>query len=220
VEDGSRPSHRAAHCGDGPFRQNGYYIAPFRKKDVSHHQNAWARQEEQIAQRMAEIKVRSLTPAKSMNAFQSFENAKATMAKDVAALNFEGSTVVARHRLISIDLLTGKLKARTAPDAKVSCYINLPTTAGEELARRLEQVIMNPKLAVCLLSFDAWDDLTSTLWAYTNTDWRNICRVWRASNSHPKPPNYSHRGFRITESFRGTRASAAVGEPSGPLYYQ
>jgi hypothetical protein len=103
-----------------------------------------------------------------MNAYQSLEDAKAGMARDVAALNFDGSTVTGRHRLISIDLLTGKLKARTTPDAKPCCYINLPTTAGEESARRMAQVITNPKLVVCLLSDEAWNDLTSTLWAYTN----------------------------------------------------
>ncbi len=67
-----------------------------------------------------------------MNAFQSFEQAKATMAKDVAALKFEGSTVLGGHGLINIDLLSGKLKARTAPDAKPCCYINLPTAAGKK----------------------------------------------------------------------------------------
>ncbi len=63
AEDGVKPTHRAAHCWDGPFRQGGYYIAPFRKKDVSHHQNIWARQQELTLQRLAEIKARSLTPA-------------------------------------------------------------------------------------------------------------------------------------------------------------
>jgi hypothetical protein len=81
-----------------------------------------------------------------MNAFQSFENAKAAMAEDVATPKFVGNTVVGRHGLISIDLLAGKLKARTAPDAKVSCYLNLPTAAGEEAVQRLGQIFMNPKL--------------------------------------------------------------------------
>ena len=86
-----------------------------------------------------------------MNAFQSFEQAKAAMTRDVAALKFEGTTVTGRHGLISIDLLTGKLKARTAPDAKACCYINLPTTAGEDRGRRMQEVMTNPKL--CLAPF-------------------------------------------------------------------
>ena len=71
-----------------------------------------------------------------MDAYQSFAHAKASMAKDVAALKFEGNTVIGRHGLISIDLSTGKLKARLAADAKVSCYLNLPTTQALRLRGR------------------------------------------------------------------------------------
>jgi hypothetical protein len=100
-----------------------------------------------------------------MNAFQSFEKAKAAMARDIAALSFEGHNVTGRNRLVSIDLFTGKLTARIAPDAKPFCYINLPTAIGSD-TEELQKALMNPKLVA--LSFDAWDDLTSTLWAYTN----------------------------------------------------
>ena len=29
-------SHRGAHCNEGPFKNGGYYIAPFRKRDFKH----------------------------------------------------------------------------------------------------------------------------------------------------------------------------------------
>jgi hypothetical protein len=32
----------------------------------------------------------------------------------------------------------------------------------------MEEILTNPKLAACLISFDAMDDLTSVLWAYIN----------------------------------------------------
>jgi hypothetical protein len=66
AEGGVKPTHRDAHCCDGPFRESGYYIAPLRKKDVSHQQNAWARQQELTYQRLTEIKARSLTPAQHL----------------------------------------------------------------------------------------------------------------------------------------------------------
>jgi hypothetical protein len=103
-----------------------------------------------------------------MDTFQSFEHAKESMASDVATLKFAGNTVTGRHGLISIDLLTGKLKARLAAGAKVSCYINLPTLAGVEASQSLQAVMTNPKLMACLSSHDSWDDLTSTVWAYVN----------------------------------------------------
>lgn len=30
-----RPEHRQAHCAGGPFSEGGYYIAPFRKRDLA-----------------------------------------------------------------------------------------------------------------------------------------------------------------------------------------
>jgi hypothetical protein len=101
-----------------------------------------------------------------MNASVKFQQIKAAMAEDIATLRFEGSSITGRHGLVSIDLLSGKLKARTAPDAKAFCYINLPTAVGSD-SEALQKALMNPKL-VAHLSLDAWDDLTSALWAYAN----------------------------------------------------
>jgi hypothetical protein len=54
--DGFKPSHRVAHCTPGrPFDLHGYYIAPFRQKDVAHHRNAWALQQEKLFQRIARV---------------------------------------------------------------------------------------------------------------------------------------------------------------------
>ena len=46
-KDGFRPSPRVPHCFSGPFHEGGdYLVAPFRKTDVSHLANSWARQQE------------------------------------------------------------------------------------------------------------------------------------------------------------------------------
>jgi hypothetical protein len=81
-----------------------------------------------------------------VNVYEHLAQAKASMAADIAALQFEGTTVIGRHGLVSIDLLTGKLKARMAPDGKPICYLNLPTTTGVEASQRLEEALINPKL--------------------------------------------------------------------------
>jgi hypothetical protein len=39
--DKMRSQHRAAHCDpESPFHEHGYLIAPFRKKDLCHHQTS------------------------------------------------------------------------------------------------------------------------------------------------------------------------------------
>jgi hypothetical protein len=74
------------------------------------------------------------------------------MSEEVAALKFEGTTVVGCHRRVSIDLLTGKLKARLAPDAKPVCYINLPLSAGSDTDA---QISGNPCAQLCTKTLDA-----------------------------------------------------------------
>jgi hypothetical protein len=90
---------------------------------------------------------------KSMNAFK----------QDMAGLRFEGTTVTGRNRLISIDLLTGKLQARTAPEAAPCYEINLPMAGVHET---LETTLMDPELRA--LSDAAGNDLSLTLWVYMN----------------------------------------------------
>jgi hypothetical protein len=101
-----------------------------------------------------------------MNAYEHLAQAKESMAADVAALRFEGTTVVGRHGLVSIDLMTGKLKVRTAPDGKPICCLNLPTSTGVEASRCMERVMLQlmPYLGSCA----AMDDLTAVLWAFIN----------------------------------------------------
>jgi hypothetical protein len=83
--------------------------------------------------------------------------------QDKAGLHFEGTTVTGRNRLISIDLLTGKLQARSARAANPCYEINLPRSGVHET---LQATLMNPELQA--LSDAAWNDLSLTLWVYMN----------------------------------------------------
>ena len=79
-------------------------------------------------------------------------------------LRFEGTVVTGRNGLISVDLLTGKLQARTAPE-EPPCYEMILPMADEWTIT--EATVMNPELKV-YLSNAALIDLSLTIWVFMN----------------------------------------------------
>jgi len=96
-----------------------------------------------------------------------FQAAQAEFADEIAALLFEGTVVTGRHRLVSIDLARAKVLFRKHPSKKPFCYLALPTRGGPGYADAVTRILMHPKLKG-VLSIGTMEDLTATLWAYTN----------------------------------------------------
>jgi hypothetical protein len=102
-----------------------------------------------------------------MNSTLLLQAAQTEFADEIAALTFEGAVVTGRHRLVSIDLVRAKVLFRKHPSKKPFCYLALPTRGGPGYADALTRILMHPKLKG-VLSIGTMEDLTATLWAYTN----------------------------------------------------
>jgi hypothetical protein len=101
------------------------------------------------------------------DAHTAMEDSKESFIRDISDLSFEGTRVIGKHGLVTIDLQTGKMFIRRKPSLKPFCYINLPTKKGSDMQEALSSSLMHPKLKGWG-DLDGMDDLTSTLWAFIN----------------------------------------------------
>ena len=94
--------------------------------------------------------------------------ARASLARDVAHLRFQGDLVIGHHGLVSANLKSRKLFVRRKSYQRPFCVIEIPSTPQLRLGA-LPEALKHPALRGWA-DLEGMDDLTSVLWAFVNID--------------------------------------------------